>query len=158
MEGQTVAQTGILPIPDLSREQIVGGHDVLVVGYDRTFKHTPFFEASGIEANKVDDIMLLVRNSWGKSWSPRFRGHFWLPLSYAVNPSTGGDAWTGRKETTMKSAAPPIARKPDPTPAQLNAAFAACRAAINASGYGGWVSDDVLRPISNAVATAVVKA
>lgn len=158
LDGDLVNKTGIMPIPNLSKEKLVGGHDVLVVGYDRTFKKTPFFESTGMDPTEVDDTMLLVRNSWGPKWSPKFRGHFWMPLSYAINPSTGGDAWTARVTSPSKRMASPLVNKPIPTHAQFLAAFSACRTAINATGYGGWVSDEKLRPISDAVATAVIQA
>lgn len=158
LDGELVNRTGIMPIPDLSKERIIGGHDVLVVGYDRTFKRTPFFESTGMDHSEVDDTMLLIRNSWGPKWSPKFRGHFWMPLSYAINPSTGGDAWTARVTSSNKRMSAPINSKPVPTHSQLSAAFLACRTAINTTGYGGWVSDEKLKPISDAVATAVVQA
>jgi C1A family cysteine protease len=167
LDGDEVAKTGILPIPDLSKESIVGGHDTLVVGYDRNFTSTPFFKASGIDPKLVSDTALLVRNSWGSKWSPNFRGHFWMPLAYATNPTTGGDAWSASRGTAMAvaasphmAAAAPVAAPTSPTAPtkrQLDAAFLAARAAINRTGYGGWVSDDKLRPVSNDIANAVVK-
>lgn len=157
LDENDVNLTGIMPTPDLSRDPIIGGHDVLVVGYDTTFKHAPFFKSSGIDPARVDDTMLLVRNSWGPSWSRKFRGHFWMPLSYAVNRSTGGDAWTGRRDTSLKSApfAPAV---PEPTRGQMDAAFSAARAALDQTSYGSWVSDDRLRPVSDEIARAVVRA
>lgn len=169
LDGDDVNRTGILPIPDLKKESIVGGHDVLVVGYDRTFKRTPFFEASGIPVSQVDNTMLLIRNSWGPKWSPKFRGHFWMPLSYATNPTTGGDAWAAKRSASVHvgAAAPdhafpmtpvPAPRPASPTPHQLEVAFQAARKALDETGYGGWVSDAKLRPVSDEIATAVIKA
>jgi C1A family cysteine protease len=165
LDGDQVMKTGILPRPDLKTDPIIGGHDTLCVGFDATFKQTPFFKASGIDPALVDDTMLLIRNSWGDAWSPTFRGHFWMPLSYAVNPSTGGDAWTARSGATAlvgASPVPPIV-KPRPTPAQLAAAqaagFASMRRALDTeTSYGSWVSDDKLRPVANDVAAAVAAA
>ena len=48
-ESQEVAQTGVVPMPT-PKEQALGGHAVLAVGYD---------EATG---------RFLVRNSWGSGW------------------------------------------------------------------------------------------
>jgi len=169
LDGDAVAKSGILPIPDLSKESIVGGHDALCVGYDRAFKSTPFFKASGIDPAKVSDTALLIRNSWGSKWSPNFRGHFWLPLSYATNPTTGGDAWVAKRTVQMGAAAPVAPVAPvaalvappaphAPTKHQLDVAFVAARAALDKTGYGGWVSDAKLRPVSDEIATAVIKA
>lgn len=157
LDGDAIDKTGIMPTPDVS-DPIVGGHDVLVVGYDTTFKHAPFFKGSGIDPSKVDDTMLLIRNSWGDKWSRKFRGHFWMPLSYAVNRSTGGDAWTGRSDAALKSAPAPAPAVPQPTQGQMEAAFAAARGALDQTSYGGWVSDDNLRPVSDEIARAVVRA
>jgi len=166
LDSNIVDRTGILPIPDLSAESIVGGHDVLVVGYDQNFKDAPFFKTSAIDPKYVDDTMLLVRNSWGPKWSPKFRGHFWMPLSYATNPTTGGDAWSAKRAgapvAAVKMAAPepvPAAAPPaHATPAQLDAAFATARKALDGTGYGGWVKDATLRPISDEIANAVIHA
>lgn len=158
LDENDIARTGIMPTPDLARDPIVGGHDVLVVGYDTTFKHAPFFKNSGIDPSRVDDTMLLVRNSWGADWSRKFRGHFWMPLSYAVNRSTGGDAWTGRRDAGLKSAPTPAPTVPEPTRGQMEAAFAAARGALDQTSYGSWVSDDKLRPVSDEIARAVVRA
>jgi hypothetical protein len=44
-----------------------------------------------------------------------------------------------------------------PTPTQTAAAFKAARKALDATGYGGWVSDGSLKPVSDSIATAVVQ-
>lgn len=151
-------RSGIMPNPDFAKDPIIGGHDVLVVGYDTTFKFAPFFKNSGIDPALVDDTMLLVRNSWGPGWSRKFRGHFWMPISYAVNRSTGGDAWTGRRDTALKAVPAPVQAVPEPTSGQMDAAFAAARGALDQTSYGSWVSDDKLRPVSDEIARAVVRA
>lgn len=158
LDGDAIDRTGIMPTPDLASDPIVGGHDALVVGYDTTFKHAPFFKSSGIDPSRVDDTMLLVRNSWGAGWSRKFRGHFWMPLSYAVNRSTGGDAWTGRRDAGLRSAPAWRPAVPEPTQGQMDAAFAAARGALDQTSYGSWVSDDNLRPVSDEIARAVVRA
>lgn len=45
----------------------------------------------------------------------------------------------------------------EPTPSQLDAAFEAARKAVDDTGYGGYVSDDECRKISEAIAIAVVQ-
>jgi C1A family cysteine protease len=60
-ESDAVAKTGIVPLPK-KKEQILGGHAVLVVGYDNVKK------------------WFIVRNSWGSSWGDK--GYFYLPYTY----------------------------------------------------------------------------
>lgn len=64
MESQTVSQTGILPMPS-NYEELLGGHAVLVVGYNDTKQ------------------MLTVRNSWGANWGDK--GYFYMPYNYFKN-------------------------------------------------------------------------
>lgn len=158
LDSDEIDRTGIMPTPDFKTDPIIGGHDVLCVGYDTTFKQAPFFKNSGIDPSKVDDTMLLIRNSWGAGWSRRFRGHFWMPISYAVNRSTGGDAWTGRRDDVLMAAPKPAKAIQEPTRGQYEAAFATMRNAIDQTSYGSWVRDDVLRPVSDETARAVVRA
>lgn len=89
-----VEKSGVMPIPNVTAEKLLGGHDVLVVGYDQDFTSSPAFKQSGLDPSQVGDSALLIRNSWGTDWG--IQGHFWMPMSYASNPSTGGDAWTAR--------------------------------------------------------------
>jgi C1A family cysteine protease len=94
IDSDQLAATGVMPMPAAS-EKIVGGHAVLVVGYDTAFKSSDTFKNSGVDPALVSDEALLIRNSWGSDWG--INGHFWMPMPFASNPSTGGDAWTGRK-------------------------------------------------------------
>jgi len=73
-ESQNVAKTGILTMPDQNNDAPVGGHAVLLVGYD--------------DAKK----MFLVRNSWGSDWG--IGGYFWMPYSYVLSPDLAADFWT----------------------------------------------------------------
>lgn len=71
-----VAKTGIMPMPDFSKEKTVGGHAVLAVGYDD------------------DKKFFIVRNSWSKGWGDK--GNFYMPYSYMTESSLCDDFWTMR--------------------------------------------------------------
>lgn len=89
-------KTGIM-VPPQPSEKDIGGHDVLVVGYILNFKSDPLFKQSGIDPALASDEVLMIRNSWGTNWSRKYRGHFFMPLAYALDNITGNDAWSGRK-------------------------------------------------------------
>lgn len=73
-EGDDVATTGIVPMPNIMKEELLGGHAVLVVGYDDT------------------NQWAIVRNSWGDNWGDK--GYFYLPYHYWTQNLTM-DMWTG---------------------------------------------------------------
>ena len=70
LESEKVATTGKLPLP-AKGEQSIGGHEVLMVGYDDA---TQLFK---------------VRNSWGPGWG--LNGYFLMPYAYATNPNLASD-------------------------------------------------------------------
>lgn len=74
-EGEQVGQTGIVQLPSPG-EEVVGGHAVLVVGYDDSQQR------------------FIVRNSWGDDWG--LQGHFTLPYNYILNSDLATDFWTIR--------------------------------------------------------------
>jgi C1A family cysteine protease len=74
-ESADVAQTGEAQLPQPG-EQVVGGHAVLVIGYDDSQQR------------------FLVRNSWGTSWGKD--GYFTIPYAYLTNPQLASDIWTVR--------------------------------------------------------------
>ena len=63
---------GVMPVP-ASTEAVLGGHEVLLVGYD--IGDTPSLRPSGCPP------AFLVQNSWGTGWG--IGGFFWMPLQIA---------------------------------------------------------------------------
>ena len=74
-ESPEVAKTGVVPMPK-PNENTVGGHAILVVGYDDS------------------KSAWLVRNSWGTGWG--IEGYFWMPYPYFENRQLSSDFWTLR--------------------------------------------------------------
>ena len=68
----TVARTGNMPYPNKKREKLLGGHAVLLVGYDITRK------------------VFIVRNSWGDTWGDK--GYFYMPFD-VIKPDMSSDYW-----------------------------------------------------------------
>lgn len=71
-ENPDVATTGIVPMP-APDEQLLGGHAILVVGYDTA------------------KSQFIVRNSWGESWGDH--GYFYLPFDYLSDERLASDMW-----------------------------------------------------------------
>ena len=67
-----VARTGVMPYPNTKRERLLGGHAVLIVGYDKTKK------------------VFIVRNSFGKNWGDK--GYFYMPFDI-IRPEMSDDYW-----------------------------------------------------------------
>jgi C1A family cysteine protease len=74
-ESPEVAKTGVLNMPK-PHEAVVGGHAVVVVGYDDASKR------------------FIMRNSWGTGWG--MQGYFTMPYDYLLNPKLASDFWTIR--------------------------------------------------------------
>lgn len=73
-----VTRTGVVPIPG-AHDRHIGGHAMLVVGYDDRARH------------------FVIRNSFGAAWGDR--GYGYLPYEYVMNPERGWDFWTVRRVT-----------------------------------------------------------
>lgn len=70
-ESEAVAKTGVMTMP-ADNEENMGGHAVLIVGYN--------------DANQC----LIVRNSWGAEWGDK--GYFYMPYEY-ITKGLAFDFW-----------------------------------------------------------------
>lgn len=61
----TSPTTGIIPMPDSTKEQLLGGHAVLLVGYSDT------------------NQLFKFQNSWGSGWGDK--GYGYLPYNYILS-------------------------------------------------------------------------
>ena len=68
-----VARTGNMPYPNTRRERLLGGHAVLLVGYNKSKK------------------VFIARNSWGTNWG--HKGYFYMPFNIVTNTSMSSDYW-----------------------------------------------------------------
>ena len=71
-ESSQVATTGYVPMPNIHREKYLGGHAMLVCGYDSILK------------------LFLIRNSWGTGFGDK--GYLYMPYDYLF--FLGNDYWT----------------------------------------------------------------
>lgn len=70
-ESDSVASTGIVPLPDVKNEKELGGHCIAIVGYDNAKE------------------WFICRNSWGYSWG--MNGYFYLPYAFALDKDLASD-------------------------------------------------------------------
>jgi C1A family cysteine protease len=87
-QSNAVAATGIVPMPR-SGERLLGGHAVVVCGYDDSKQ------------------WWIVRNSWGNRWGAA--GYFYMPYAYLLNPRMASDLWN--ITSIVKAAAPKVSEK-----------------------------------------------
>lgn len=73
-ESSDVDSTGIVPTPNRSKEEFLGGHCMLIVGFDNA---TQYFK---------------VLNSWGTNWGSS--GYCFMSYDYILNPSLTPDLFT----------------------------------------------------------------
>ena len=72
-ESDSVANSGMVPVPNTKTESLLGGHAILIVGYDDSKN------------------AFLVQNSWGPNWgtnqpgNTNFRGFCYIPYLYIGN-------------------------------------------------------------------------
>lgn len=79
---KTVRMTGMMPYPNVFREYLLGGHAVLLVGYDNTTQR------------------FIARNSWGQSWGDK--GYFYMPYQVIDNRAMSDDFWVIRSVNNPK--------------------------------------------------------
>ena len=80
-ESAQVARDGLMPVPNVARELLLGGHAVHFMGYDDTVRCPGTRSAGAFQ----------VQNSWGRGWGQD--GHFWFPYECAADPNIMWDAW-----------------------------------------------------------------
>ena len=71
-ESDTVAKTGIMPMPEQGEKEL-GGHAVMAVGFDSEKK------------------VFIIRNSWGDNWGDN--GYFYMPYEFILNSNNCSDFW-----------------------------------------------------------------
>ena len=74
-----VEKTGMVPMPNLKKDSLLGGHAVVCVGYDDSIQR------------------FIMRNSWGPKWGDK--GYFYLPYAYLTNINLSSDLWCVTKLT-----------------------------------------------------------
>lgn len=75
-ESESTAKTGVVVMPK-EGEKEVGGHCVVIVGYDRTKQQ------------------FIVRNSWGENWGDH--GYCYFPYEYITDTKMCSDFWIVEK-------------------------------------------------------------
>jgi C1A family cysteine protease len=80
-DSPAVAKTGIMPYPNVNKERLLGGHAVLIVGYNKT------------------NNTFIVRNSWGTRWGDK--GYFYMPFKVIQNTSMSRDFWVIKSIANM---------------------------------------------------------
>lgn len=110
----SIGADGIMPYPNESTEDILGGHAIVAVGYD--------------DAKKA----FIIRNSWGTEWGDK--GYFYMPYKVIKNTGMSGDFWTVRMVSGTPAPSPDPTPTPtptpDPTPSPLEQRVATLEAAM----------------------------
>lgn len=90
------ARSGVIPFPVLKgvkREQLLGGHAVVAVGYNDNRPYGGSIQGRGV---------VICRNSWGPQWGAE--GYFFLPYPFFQRGLTA-DHWTAESGTFTAVAA-----------------------------------------------------
>lgn len=70
-ESTSINKTGLIPMPNTKTEQYLGGHCIVLVGYD------------------ISKQLFAFQNSWGTSWGNN--GYGYLPFNYVINKTLAAD-------------------------------------------------------------------
>lgn len=76
LETHSVLQSGVVPMPDVTNENCLGGHCILMTGYDDATERFTF------------------QNSWGKGVG--IDGFFTIPYQYILDSNLASDFWCVR--------------------------------------------------------------
>lgn len=71
-EGDSAAKTGIIPMPNVNTENLLGGHEICCLGYDDSMDMGNGYKGA-----------LIFRNSWSSTWGDK--GYGYLPYAYWTN-------------------------------------------------------------------------
>jgi C1A family cysteine protease len=77
-ESDVANTTGVIPMPNKSTDQLLGGHCMMVVGWKLI---------DGVE-------YFIAQNSWSDTWGDA--GYCYLPVAYFADTSLTSDLWTIR--------------------------------------------------------------
>jgi C1A family cysteine protease len=92
-ETPKVDTTGYVDKPS-PEEKPIGGHAVLMVGYDDREK---ILGQDGILISNPNYKRFIIRNSWGTKWGDK--GHFTLPYDFVTDPTMAFDFYTIKNTT-----------------------------------------------------------
>lgn len=89
---------GFLPMPNIAKESMLGGHAICAVGYDDTLTH------NGQTGH------FIFQNSWGANWGAK--GFFYVPYAYMANGDLNWESWKIDDVRTVMSAPAPAKAEP----------------------------------------------
>lgn len=96
-----------LPQPEGYKLDFDGGHAISIVGYGVCEKEIPVMDFNTNKVMKIKNIPFWwVRNSWGSSWNPKYKGFFKLPM-YPFNKVIQVDVPIGQVQIGGKPATIP---------------------------------------------------
>jgi C1A family cysteine protease len=74
-----ITSNGIMPLPNVNIEQLLGGHAICIVGYNDNYGGT------------TGNGRFICKNSWGSAWGNN--GYFYMPYQVIQNTSMSSDFW-----------------------------------------------------------------